>query len=529
MDSLTSSALLGGIITYLLPIEDTNIKIQIGLFGSQILNYLVGKSNINFYNYFKKKKNKLIIANKYGDDINPIYYQVEEHFIKNYISEIENLQLVPKNGEINFSSYNEIMTELKDKFKNYDINLNFNPKNDNTDNKENKNNDFIIEISSKNAPLDILKEYTQYICENSKPDTSIIKIFKVRCIHNDKNSKVDWDSMYIKTNKNYKNTFVNENIQVELFDDIDNFIKNEIWYSEKGIPYKKGYLLHGPPGTGKTSIIKAIANNHQLPIFNLDLSSVKNNTDLLKLVTDINCISNNKKYIVTIEDIDRCPLFSKSYDRHRQLEKNTLSIDCLLNVLDGIIETNGRLFFITANNIDVFNDVKDVLFRPGRIDKILNITYCSIMQIKNIICNYYNIDHDKLDNFERFNFNKVTPASLIKKLQDHETFDTLLDSFLENEDQKSGDLIIPDRFKKNQIDINKEKLAILKKDIRYYKSRIKKNISLAESIQKRNNNLELQINNKESAKNKIELKIKLLKEKDKEKEKLKKEKKKKKK
>ena len=55
MDSLTSSALLGGIITYLLPIEDTNIKIQIGLFGSQILNYLVGKSNINFYNYFKKK------------------------------------------------------------------------------------------------------------------------------------------------------------------------------------------------------------------------------------------------------------------------------------------------------------------------------------------------------------------------------------------------------------------------------------------------------------------------------------------
>ena len=56
MDSLTSSALLGGIITYLLPIEDSNIKIQIGLFGSQILNYFVSKNNINFLNYFKKKK-----------------------------------------------------------------------------------------------------------------------------------------------------------------------------------------------------------------------------------------------------------------------------------------------------------------------------------------------------------------------------------------------------------------------------------------------------------------------------------------
>ena len=52
----------------------------------------------------------------------------------------------------------------------------------------------------------------------------------------------------------------------------------------------------GPSGAGKTSIIKAIANNHQLPIFNLDLSSVKNNTDLLKLVTDINCISNDISY-----------------------------------------------------------------------------------------------------------------------------------------------------------------------------------------------------------------------------------------
>ena len=122
-----------------------------------------------------------------------------------------------------------------------------------------------------------------------------------------------------------------------------------------------------------------------LPIFNLDLSSVKNNADLLKLVTDINYLSNNKKYIVTIEDIDRCPLFSTSYDRHRQLDKNTLSIDCLLNVLDGIIETHGRLFFMSANDVTPFDKIKDVLFRPGRVDKQLNITYCSRIQITKII------------------------------------------------------------------------------------------------------------------------------------------------
>ena len=225
----------------------------------------------------------------------------------------------------------------------------------------------------------------------------------------EKFSNVSWDTIYIKTNKSYKNTIVNENIKIDLYDDIQNFLDNEEWFTNKGIPYKRGYLLHGPPGTGKTSIIKAVANTHQLPIFNLDLSSVKNNADLLKLVTDINYLSNNKKYIVTIEDIDRCPLFSNSYDRFRQLEKNTLSIDCLLNVLDGIMETHGRLFFMSANDTTPFDKIKDVLFRPGRIDKQLNISYCSKTQISKIIANFYDLKEETInDKISNLNFDNIT-------------------------------------------------------------------------------------------------------------------------
>ena len=71
-----------------------------------------------------------------------------------------------------------------------------------------------------------------------------------------------------------------------------------------------------------------------------------------------------------------------------------MSIDCLLNVLDGIIETHGRLFFMSANDTTPFDKIKDVLFRPGRVDKQLNITYCSRIQITKIIANFYDVKED---------------------------------------------------------------------------------------------------------------------------------------
>lgn len=244
----------------------------------------------------------------------------------------------------------QISKKLIDTFNKHQIILEINQSSSSTNNNENKNTSSNnktanIVISSKTASLEILKQYVEYVCNITKPNSSIITIYKIKVTEYEKSSFVEWDTLYIKTNKNYTNTIVSDDIERDLFQDISHFLQNEDSYSKKGIPYKRGYLLYGPPGTGKTSIIKAIANTHQLPIFNLDLSTIKSNADMLKLVTEINYLVKNKKYIVTIEDIDRCPLFSNNYyESQRQLQNNTLTIDCLLNVLDGIIETHGRLF-----------------------------------------------------------------------------------------------------------------------------------------------------------------------------------------
>ena len=109
MDNATG-AILGGLISHLLPIEDNMLKVQIGIVSSQLITGLMSKcSNIKLLEYFRKSKNKLFISNRYDNKINPIYYNLEEYFINQYITEIKNLQLIPKMEKLPLLQNNKIL------------------------------------------------------------------------------------------------------------------------------------------------------------------------------------------------------------------------------------------------------------------------------------------------------------------------------------------------------------------------------------------------------------------------------------
>ena len=93
-----------------------------------------------------------------------------------------------------------------------------------------------------------------------------------RIILSDKNATPFWDVFEFKTNKNEKNTILSKYVKHELFDDLQTFIDSDELYAKRGIDYKRGYLLYGPPGCGKSSSIKAMAHKYDLPIFNLGKS-----------------------------------------------------------------------------------------------------------------------------------------------------------------------------------------------------------------------------------------------------------------
>jgi DNA replication protein DnaC len=173
------------------------------------------------------------------------------------------------------------------------------------------------------------------------------------------------------------------------------FVNNRQWYVDKGVPYTLGLLLHGEPGTGKTSTIKSIANDTNRHILSIRLTEFTTISQLNNLFfsSEVQVIEHgqNKTYdipvdkrIIVLEDID-C-LSSVVLDRTdsdlMESTSDTLNLSTLLNILDGILEQPGRILIMTSNYPEKLDKA---LIRPGRIDIIVHFTYCKRHEIAEII------------------------------------------------------------------------------------------------------------------------------------------------
>ena len=119
--------------------------------------------------------------------------------------------------------------------------------------------------------------------------------------------------------KNFKNLFFPE--KEELIEKIKFFMDNKSWYLEHGIPYMFGLLLHGEPGCGKTSTIKAIANMTQRHIVSVPLKNIKKMSELYQALYGgkINKASiPMDKRLYILEDIDCAGLDDIMKDRSKE-------------------------------------------------------------------------------------------------------------------------------------------------------------------------------------------------------------------
>ena len=134
------------------------------------------------------------------------------------------------------------------------------------------------------------------------------------------------------------------------------------WYAERGIPYKRGYLLFGPPGTGKSSFSLSFAGKHELDIYTLQLSNISD-SKLMRLFAEL-----PPRCIVLLEDVDTAGMGRRdSVDADQETElKSAVTLSGLLNVLDGVSSQEGRILIMTTNHIE---HLDEALIRPGRSDK----------------------------------------------------------------------------------------------------------------------------------------------------------------
>ncbi|MBU6430022.1 MAG: ATP-binding protein, partial [Cyanobacteria bacterium REEB65] len=136
--------------------------------------------------------------------------------------------------------------------------------------------------------------------------------------------------------------------------DLGCFLAAEADYARHDLPWHRGYLFEGPPGTGKTSVVKALANHFGLPLYYLPLGDLQKDAELLGLIANV-----QPRSVLLFEDIDVFHAATKRDD------ENAVSLSALLNALDGIWTPRGLITILTTNNRDVLDDA---LVRPGRIN-----------------------------------------------------------------------------------------------------------------------------------------------------------------
>ncbi|XP_031551642.1 mitochondrial chaperone BCS1-like [Actinia tenebrosa] len=178
---------------------------------------------------------------------------------------------------------------------------------------------------------------------------------------------------------------LDEGLSEKILNDVKDFNTNSKWYTDRGIPYRRGYLLYGPPGCGKSSFIQALAGELDYSICVMNLSDRSLSDDRLNHLMSVA----PQQSIILLEDIDAA--FVKKDDsmdgsKRENVYMNRVTFSGLLNTLDGVASTEERIVFMTTNHIDRLDPA---LIRPGRVDLQLEISWASESQITRMFARFY--------------------------------------------------------------------------------------------------------------------------------------------
>ncbi|PPS17134.1 hypothetical protein GOBAR_AA03466 [Gossypium barbadense] len=176
-------------------------------------------------------------------------------------------------------------------------------------------------------------------------------------------SSSTWTHVAFEHPATFDTLAMDEKKKREIKKDLVKFSNGKAYYAKIGKAWKRGYLLYGPPGTGKSTMVAAMANFLNYDVYDLELTTVKNNVELRRLLIET---SNNA--------------MSKNEER----KESEVTLSGLLNFIDGIWSACGgeRIIVFTTNHVEKLDPA---LIRRGRMDKHIEMSYCRFEAFKNLI------------------------------------------------------------------------------------------------------------------------------------------------
>ncbi|KAI2614794.1 P-loop containing nucleoside triphosphate hydrolase protein [Hypoxylon fragiforme] len=231
----------------------------------------------------------------------------------------------------------------------------------------------ITTLGRSQAPIKRLLETCRAASERHAQPTVTIRGFDRVNYHSYSHyASSAWEIKAHKVVRQLDSIHLDAGVKRGLVADIEQYLdpRTRRYYNARDIPYRRGYLLHGPPGTGKTSLSLALASRFGLDLYIVDLAAIPNDDVLDFLFREL-----PSPALVLMEDIDAVGLrkraesksrSSSSGDRTSAKKSCACTLAGVLNALDGVASSEGRVLLITTNKPEKLDEA---LLRPGRVDR----------------------------------------------------------------------------------------------------------------------------------------------------------------